>query len=207
MMRQKFFIDSHKAANAVAVLALMAWAGAWDNPTAWLYLALHGTYGLLWILKSRAFPDRSWEAPCSLPYGLLIWTGLSLYWVTPWWIVNFDVRVSPAYAAGCVALYALGVFLHFAADMQKHTSLALRPGVLIQEGLWARVRNPNYLGELFIYLGFGLLAQHWAPLIALAIFVSVVWIPNMLKKDRSLARYPEFEAYRERSWLFLPPFW
>jgi protein-S-isoprenylcysteine O-methyltransferase Ste14 len=207
MMRQKFFIDSHKAANAIAVLALMAWAQAWDNPTAWLYLALHGTYGLLWILKSRAFPDRSWEAPCSLLYGLLIWIGLSLYWVTPWWIVHFDVRVGPAYAAGCVALYAIGVFLHFSADMQKHTSLALRPGALIQEGLWARIRNPNYLGELFIYLGFGLLAQHWVPLIALAIFVSVVWIPNMLRKDRSLARYPEFESYRERSWLFLPPFW
>ena len=31
-------------------------------------------------------------------------------------------------------LRRLGVFLHFAADMQKHTSLALRPGQLITTG-------------------------------------------------------------------------
>ncbi len=27
----------------------------------------------------------------------------------------------------------------------------------------------------------------------------------MPKKDRSLARYPEFEAYKARSWFLLPP--
>jgi steroid 5-alpha reductase family enzyme len=39
---------------------------------------------------------------------------------------------------------AAGIFLHFAADMQKHISLALRPGQLVTEGLWSRTRNPNY---------------------------------------------------------------
>ncbi|MCU0504039.1 MAG: hypothetical protein MUC51_20165 [Anaerolineae bacterium] len=29
----------------------------WDNPTAWVYLALHGVYRLLWVLKSRIFPN------------------------------------------------------------------------------------------------------------------------------------------------------
>jgi protein-S-isoprenylcysteine O-methyltransferase Ste14 len=206
-MRQKFFIDTHKAATAPAVIALMWWGDAWDNPTAWLYLALHGTYGVLWVWKSRVFPDRSWEARCGLAYGVLIWVGLTFYWVTPWWIVTRDVRLAPAYAAACVALYTAGVFLHFAADMQKHMALTLRPETLITEGLWRRLRNPNYLGELWIYLGFGLLAAHWLPLLALALFVIAVWVPNMLKKDRSLARYPEFEAYRAHSWFFLPPLW
>ena len=206
-MRQKLFIDTHKAATAPAVLALMAWADAWDNPTVWLYLALHGTYGVLWVWKSRVFPDKSWEAECSAAYGMLIWVGLTLYWIAPWWIVTTDVRISPPYAAACASIYALGVFLHFAADMQKYTALRLRPNELIRDGLWARVRNPNYLGELCIYLGFGLLAQHWAPLLVIGLFVGAVWIPNMLKKDRSLSRYPEFATYRASSWLFLPPIW
>jgi protein-S-isoprenylcysteine O-methyltransferase Ste14 len=206
-MRQKFFIDTHKAATAPAVLILMATADAWDNPTAWLYLALHGTYGLLWVWKSRVFPDKSWEAPCSAAYGLLIWTGLTLYWIAPWWIITAQVRVPAPYAAACVSLYAVGVFLHFAADMQKNVALRLQPGKLITDGLWARVRNPNYLGELCIYLGFGLLARHWAPLAVIALFLVAVWIPNMLKKDRSLARYAEFDEYRAHSWLFLPPVW
>jgi hypothetical protein len=30
------------------------------------------------------------------------------------------------------------------------------------------------------------------------------WPPNMRRKDRSLSRYPEFEAYRQRTKLFIP---
>ena len=104
---------------------------------------------------------------------------------------------------GCVAMWGVGVFLHFASDMEKHVSLALRPG-LLTTGLWARCRNPNYLGELLIYLAFSLLARHWLPLAALALFVAAVWVPNMVRKDRSLARYPEFEAYRKRSGILFP---
>ena len=203
-MRQRHFIDSHKAATAPAVVALMAWHQQWDNPTAWLYLALHGTYGLLWVFKSRVFPDRSWDEPSSLFYGVAIWGGLTLYWIAPYLVTSQAVQVSPWYAALCTALFALGVFLHFGSDMQKHTALTLRPGELITDGLFARCRNTNYLGELCIYLGFGLLAQHWLPLVVLALFVAVVWLPNMLQKDRSLSRYPEFEEYRSRSWFFIP---
>ncbi len=82
-MKQRHFIDSHKAATGLFVLALLAVYDQWDNPTAWVYLALHGTYGLLWVLKSRMFPDKQWEQPTSLAYGLVIWAGLSLYWIAP----------------------------------------------------------------------------------------------------------------------------
>ena len=86
--------------------------------------------------------------------------------------------------------------------MQKHVALSLRKG-LITDGLWAKSRNPNYFGELLIYAGFSGLAMHWAPFVALAAFVGAVWVPNMVKKDRSLSRYPEFEAYKARSgWMF-----
>ena len=204
-MRQRHFIDSHKLATGPFVLLLMAAYGAWANPTAWLYLALHGTYGALWAAKSRIFPDRSWEERCGVAYGGLIWAGLSLYWIAPWLVISGNVRATAPWAAACVAIYTCGVFLHFASDMQKHTALALRPGELITDGLFRRVRNPNYLGELMIYLGFGALAKSWIPIAVIALFIVVVWLPNMWKKDRSLARYPEFAQYRARTWLFLPP--
>jgi steroid 5-alpha reductase family enzyme len=203
-MKQKHFIDTHKGATWIAVLAMMAAYGQWANATAWVYLALHGTYGLLWVLKSRIYPDRSWERETSLWYGLVIWGGLTLYWIAPWLLVSRAVESPPWYLGMCVALYAVGVFLHFVADMQKYTALKLRPGHLITDGMFARCRNPNYLGELLIYLGFGLLARHWVPIVVLALFVGVVWVPNMLRKDRSLSRYPEFEEYRRRSKLFVP---
>jgi hypothetical protein len=40
--------------------------------------------------------------------------------------------------------------------------------------------------------------------LVLALFVLFYWLPNMRRKDASLSRYPEFAAYRQRSWLFIP---
>lgn len=204
-MKMKHFIDSHKGATAFFVLALMALYAQWQNPTAWVYLALHGTYGLLWVWKSRVFPDQAWEAPTTWAYGVgAIWGGLSLYWVAPWLLMRNGVQAPGWYLGLCLALYSIGVFLHFGSDMQKHTALKLKPGHLIQDGFFARVRNPNYLGELLIYTGFGGLAMHWLPGVILAAWVTLYWLPRMWRKDRILADYPEFEAYRQRSKLFIP---
>jgi protein-S-isoprenylcysteine O-methyltransferase Ste14 len=202
-VKQRYFIDSHKGFTFLAVLIMMAIYDQWRNPTAWVYLALHGSYGLLWVLKSRTFPDRQWEQRTGPGYALVIWGGLTLYWIAPWLLTWRGVEAPPWYLGLCISLYALGLFFHFASDMQKYTALKLRPG-LITDGLWSRCRNPNYFGELLVYLGFGLLAMHWAPLAVIALFIAVIWYPNMRRKDRSLARYPEFEEYRKRSKLFIP---
>lgn len=205
MLKQRHFIDSHKCATGPAVLAMMAIHGAWDNPTAWVYLGLHGTYGVLWATKSAVFGDKQWEQPTGLGFGLTIWASLTLYWIAPWLITAGDLR-APAWLLGAaVAAWGIGVFLHFGADMQKHMSLKLAPGTLLTEGLWSRCRNPNYLGELLIYGAFVALSMHWLPPLWLVAMILGVWLPNMRRKDRSLARYPEFAAWKARSWLFIPP--
>ena len=202
-MRQKHFIDSHKAATGLFVLLLMGLYDRWESATAWLYFGLHGGYGLFWILKSRMFGDKQWEQPCGIGYGLYIWGGLSLYWITPWLIISSKTEV-PAWWLGAAAFgFGLGVFYHFAADMQKHTSLRLQPG-LFTDGVWSNSRNPNYFGELLIYASFSSLAKHWIPYVVMAIFMSIVWIPNMLKKDKSLSRYDAFAEYKSRSGLIFP---
>jgi len=203
-MKQKHFIDANKAVTGLVVLLMMAVYKQWDNPTAWIYLALHGSYGLLWVTKSQVFPDKQWEQPAPFWYGLVIYFGLGTYWVAPFLLNSGGVQ-APAWFLGlCVALYTGGIFLHFAADMQKHITLQLRPNRLITSGLWSRVRNPNYLGELMIYLSFALLAVHWLPLVILAAWVLVIWLPNMMKKERSLRRYPEFGEYKKRTKMLIP---
>jgi protein-S-isoprenylcysteine O-methyltransferase Ste14 len=204
VLRKRHFIDSHKAATAPIVFLMLAGFGQWENPTAWVYLALHGTYGFLWLLKSRVFPDKQWEAEATLGNGLYIWGALSLYFVAPWLLMARGVQAPPWYLAACVSMYGFGVFFHFGADMQKHTSLRLRPGQLVDDGLLARCRNVNYFGELLIYLGFGLLAMHPLPIAILLLVVLVGWLPNMRAKDRSLSRYAGFDDYRRRSRLLIP---
>ncbi len=203
-MKIRHFVDSQKGVIFLIVFGMMVIYRQLDNPTAWLYLALHGGYGWMWVLKSRFFPDRQWEQKASWAFGIAIWAGLSLYLLPGWIIVSSGLRAPGWWAGLCVAIYIFGVFYHFASDMQKTTTLQLRPNQLITEGLWSLSRNPNYFGELLIYGGFSLLAMHWAPFIALAAWVLFVWLPNMRKKDRSLSRYPEFAAYKEKTKMFIP---
>lgn len=203
-MKQKFLINIHKGCTFLAILAMIAYFKQWQNITAWIYLALHGTYGILWVLKSRIFPDKQWEEGKAPWYGLVIWAGLSLYWIAPFLITSRSTTAPAWLLAVCVSLYTFGVFLHFAADMQKYIELKYNPDHLITDGLLSQVRNINYFGELLIYLGFGLLAMHWLPILVIILFIIIIWAPNMVKKDRSLSRYSEFPQYKRRSKLFIP---
>jgi protein-S-isoprenylcysteine O-methyltransferase Ste14 len=89
------------------------------------------------------------------------------------------------------------------ADAQKYFVLRARRG-LITDGFFARTRNPNYLGEMMIYASFAIVAGHWLPWLVLAWVWLGVFVPNMLRKDASMSRYPEWSDYKARSGLLLP---
>ena len=66
--------------------------------------------------------------------------------MAPYLLTSRGVDLPPWVLALAVALNLIGVFLHFASDTQKYYSLQYRSG-LLQQGLFARTRNPNYYGE------------------------------------------------------------
>lgn len=201
-MKIKHAINLHKGSTAAIVISLMF---AYQNFTLgpWVYLALHGSYGFLWLLKDRLYPDKQWEQEVPLSAGIAGFVLLLLYWAAPFLLISRGTVPPLPLVAGAIALNILGVFLHFVSDAQKYYTLKYRSD-LITEGLFARCRNTNYLGEVLIYLAFALLVQHWLPFAILAFFISVLFVPNMLKKDRSLSRYPGFASYKARSGLLLP---
>ena len=203
-MKIRHFVDSQKVLIWLFMLLMMAGYRQSGNATAWIYLALHGSYGVLWVIKSHYFPDRQWESPTNWIFGIAIWIGLCLY-MLPGWLITSRGLQAPAWWMGiCVVMYIFGVFIQFASDMQKTTTLKLRPNQLITDGLWSLSRNPNYFGELLIYGGFSLLARHWLPLFVLSAWVVFVWYPKMRQKDRSLSRYPDFAGYKAKTKLFIP---
>ena len=212
VLKQKYFIDIHKGITPLVIILLISYFNVWNNIEAVVYLALHGSYGILWVTKSYLFPDRQWEQNTPVWYGIGIWLFLSLYWMSPY-IISSGVHFIPFYIEEsiniifiglCIILYIFGVFLHFTSDMQKYIYLKINPGHLITDHMFARSRNTNYLGELCIYLGFTLLAKDYLPLIGLSIIIVFVWIPNMIKKDKSLSRYSEFSDYKKKSKSFFP---
>lgn len=204
ILKQKHFIDSHKAVTFIYILTMIVLYKQWENPTAWVYLALHGTYGILWVLKSRIFPDWQWEQPTGWLYGLVIWGGLSLYWVAPWLLMARGVQAPAWYLGLCISLNIFGVFFNFVADMQKYTTLSLQPNRLFTGGVFSKIRSINYFGEMLIYFGFSLLAMHWLPVVILLVWIIFVWLPFMRKKEHRLSRYPEFAAYKNRTKMFIP---
>ncbi len=201
-MKIKHPINAHKGLTAVVVLGMMACYSNFSTAP-WIYLALHGGYGILWLLKDRIYPDKSWEEEVSWVMGVITFLLLSLYWVSAWLLISRGVQPPDSLLAAAVCLNILGVFLHFGSDSQKYFTLKNQPG-LITDGFFARTRNPNYLGELLIYSSFALLSLHWLPFVILAGFVAGIFVPNILRKDKSLSRYPEFETYRLQSGLLLP---
>ena len=201
-MRAHHAIDLHKSTTALVVLALMFGYGNF-SAAAWTYLALHGSYGLMWCYKSWVFPDRQWAEPVSFGYSIQLFAGLGLYWLAPWLLISGGAE-APGWVIGLsVALCAFGTLLHYGADAQKYFVLKARPG-LITDGFFGRTRNPNYLGEMLLYAGFATLSMHWIPWLVNAFYWIVVFVPNMKKKDASMSRYPEWDAYVARTGILLP---
>lgn len=201
-MKLSLAINAHKGSTFAVVLILMWY---FNNYTLapWIYLALHGSYGLLWIFKDRTYPDRQWEKTVSLPYGILVFLFLGLYWIPAYLVASSFELPPPGVISLAVAMNAVGLVLHFGSDAQKHYTLLYREG-LITEGFFARSRNTNYLGEALIYVSFALMTFNPLGFIGIVAFFVGVFIPNMIRKDKSLSRYPGFSAYKKRAGFFFP---
>ena len=89
------------------------------------------------------------------------------------------------------------------SDAQKYFTLRLRRG-LITDGFFVRVRHPNYLGEMVLYASFAWVAGHVLPWLVLAWVWLALFVPNMLGKEASMSRYPEWAAYKARTGMLLP---
>lgn len=201
-MKLKYPINLHKGSTAIFVLGLMYYYQNFSIGP-WVYLALHGSYGFLWLLKDRMFPDKQWEQVVSVPYGIFVFLILGLYWIAPWLLISQRIEPRVEIISAAIVLNMFGVMLHYGSDAQKYFTLKYKSG-LITEGYFSRCRNINYLGELMIYSGFALLTVSWLGFIGIVAFFVGAFIPNMIKKDNSLSRYPEFAAYKKQTGLLFP---
>ncbi|MBM4283472.1 MAG: DUF1295 domain-containing protein [Deltaproteobacteria bacterium] len=203
LLKFAWVINAQKGGTLLFVLAMMAAFDVWTT-TAWTYAALHGSYGVIWLLKDRLFPDPNWEVRVTFAGALSSWAlVLGPYWIAPTLIVVQRREATPAVLGLATLLYAVGVVVMIGADAQKSFVLKAKKG-LITDGFFARVRHPNYLGEMTLYGSFAVVAGHWAPWVVLVVVWSLVFVPNMLRKEASMARYPEWAAYKARTGLLLP---
>lgn len=113
--------------------------------------------------------------------------------------------------AGCLALGG-GTLIQGVADNQLRAFVKTRtdPQEVMQRGLWAWSRHPNYFGEISVWFGvlfFGLgsgALQLWMMAGAgLMVFLFVVISIPMMEK-RQAARKPAYREYRARTSMLVP---
>jgi len=201
-------INFQKAGTPILLLVLMTIYSAW-SVREWLYFALHGGYGLVWLIKDLAFPDPAWQRRITIGGALMSFAGvLGWYWVFGWLLVSGTADAAypiaaPAWFGLCTLLCLIGCVIMIAADAQKFFTLRERPG-LITDGMFRYIRHPNYLGEMMIYGSFALMVWHWLPFVVLAWTWTGVFAVNMIVKEQRMSRHPGWGKYRDRTGWLLP---
>ncbi|MGH8485096.1 MAG: methyltransferase family protein [Pseudomonas sp.] len=202
-LKMAWAVNTHKVITAFIILAMMV---HFDNFSvgAWVYLALHGTYGYCWLIKDATCRDANFDRRITLGATAVLYLGLiAWYWVLPYLFISRHIEPGYPLLAACIAVHTFGVVLMVAADLQKNFILKLRKG-LISGGVFAYTRNPNYLGEILIYGTYAVLAAHWLGWAVVLWCWLGLFLPRMLAKDVSLSRHPGWAQYKARSGLLLP---
>jgi len=179
------------------------------SPAVWVYLAMHGSYGIVWLIKDVAFPDPNWQKKITVGGAINAFLFvLGPYWLFGWLLIakvsQPDYPVSEyAWYCLCMSLCILGSVIMIAADAQKFYTLRIKRG-LITDGMYRYIRHPNYLGEIIVYGSFALMVWHWIPVLILAWIWIGLFAVNMLMKEASMSRYSEWDAYKKRTWWLIP---
>ena len=208
ILKLAWVINFQKTGTFFYILLLMNYYQNY-SVAACVYLALHGMYGFCWMLKHFAFPDRSWEKKVTIGGGLMAFVlVLGLYWVFPYLLISGILgpdqkMASLAVLTAAISLHTLGVVIMMTADCQKYFTLKHHQG-LIREGLFKYIRHPNYLGEIMLYASYASIGQHWIPWAILAWVWIGVFLVNILQKEASMSRYPEWADYKKQSGMLIP---
>ena len=201
-------INFQKAGTPFFLLTLMFLYDQWSTQ-AWVFWALHGGYGLVWLIKDLAFPDPAWQKRVTIAGGINAFLGvLGWYWVFGWLLISGHAAANyplpeAFWFALCIMLCLLGCAIMLAADAQKFFTLRIRSGLIV-DGMFRYIRHPNYLGEMMIYASLALMVWHWLPWLVLALIWVGVFAVNMLIKEARMSRHPGWEEWRSKSWWLVP---
>lgn len=204
VLKFAWVINFQKGATALWVGFLMWYYGN-SSVAAWVYLGLHGTYGIAWLMKDRVFPDPNWEKRITFGGALnAMLFVLGPYWIAPWLLIS---GIAPGatlpWLTAAIAIHTLGLAIMLVADAQKFYTLRVKRG-LITDGMFRYMRHPNYLGEMMIYGSYAIVVWHWIPWVILAAIWGLLFHTNMRMKEASMSRYAEWAGYRKRTGMVLP---
>lgn len=180
-------------------------------------------YLLIREIKSFAYrkvlnPELERSRKMSLGPKLAIWVSCALLYTLETIPLYFRLKNgAPADAMLYIgfAVMACGLGLETCADLQKNAAKKKAPYAFVSTGLFSFVRCPNYLGELFIWLGMLLQGTtalrgfgQWAlALLGYALIVYIMFSGARrleIRQNKNYGNDPAYRAYARRTPILIP---
>ena len=198
-------VNVNKGTMLIYLFALMCY---FDNFStgAWVYLALHGNYGMMWWMKDRVFPDPGFSRDATfmslmLPFPVAL---IPYYYIGYWMMSGTDNRdPSPERIFIAIQMYCFGIVFMMLTDAQKYLVLREKRG-LITHCMMGWSRNLNYVGEMLLYGSFGVMCQRWEVWLIYSYMWGIVFMLRMVVKEYSLSKKVGWPEYKARTWYLLP---
>ncbi|MEM6926808.1 MAG: DUF1295 domain-containing protein [Myxococcota bacterium] len=184
-----------------AVRLTLNWATGWPGMQHedWRYVRLAQQTGRLWPLVSFS--------GVHLMPTLLVFAGCLALWpaVTSPAPLGWLDGVAFVVGAGAVVIEAVSDI-----QLRRFAKRRTDPSEVMQTGLWAWSRHPNYLGEIGFWLGLYLFAlatgpdAAWTGVGVFAMFLLFVGISIPMMEKRMVAKRPGYAAVQHRIPMLFP---
>jgi len=174
-----------------------------------IYLCLHISYCLWWLLEQWFFPQRRqmFNEPAGAGGFLLTLLFVGVFYALPGYLAFTNpVPLSMTATAVALPMYTFGTLINATADVQKLTAKQFGAG-LVRDNIWRFSRNINYFGDLLRYISFAVVAGSlWAYL--LPGVVLAIYLQRIFQKEQAMsAKYPEYTEYQQLSDRLIPFIW
>jgi steroid 5-alpha reductase family enzyme len=219
-------VDAAWGVGFVAVAAVAAALGHGDATRRWLLLALVAIWGLRlsWHIQRKTAgkgEDPRYAALLRDATVAQIIRKVFVLQALITWFVSLPLQLSSvtgptpepltAVMAVGVAVWLVGFTFEAVGDWQLRAfkSDPANRGVVMDRGLWAWTRHPNYFGDATVWWGLWLITLNgWLPLVTvgspLLMTYFLVHVSGARLTEKLMAGRPGFDEYTERTAYFFP---
>ena len=195
------------------LLAVMAlWAVRLTGNWVYSFPGLHHEDWRYGPMKEGAREKASWLEPVVDLMGIHVIPTIQVFLgMVPVYVVTREGRDLGWLDAVAVVVGLGAVALETVADVQMHRfGRTNQPGQVMDQGLWAWSRHPNYFGEFSFWLSMGLFglaaspSSWWALVGAAAMLGMFLGASIPMMEKRSLERRPAYRDVVDRVPVFVP---
>lgn len=149
-----------------------------------IYLCLHISYCLWWLLEQVFYPQRRQQLfQEATGWGGFVFTILvvGVFYTLPGYLAFTNPEpIGMVAVAVALPLYIFGSLINAIADVQKYTAKQYGAS-LVTDGIWRFSRHINYLADFLRYLSFSIVAGSvWAYLVPA--FVAFLYFQRIAQK-------------------------